>query len=145
MSQALEFVREEDFVEYFLYPEAVAADNHHLEAQIQEVVSKFTKGYIWHKDEFKVQSRIGTGVLEATLSGRAETRPHLHGVTHFGDNIQDEWLVVAILLELTRKVKGLVVRVVDSDGEFLLIEAANHLPKWANPETCEGKVSRSWF
>ncbi|XP_076636950.1 ecdysoneless cell cycle regulator isoform X2 [Colletes latitarsis] len=26
---------------------------------------------------------------------------------------------------------------IDSDGEFLLIEAANVLPPWANPETCE--------
>jgi hypothetical protein len=31
-------------------------------------------------------------------------------------------------------------RVVDSDGEFLLIEAAEYLPDWANPETCEQRV-----
>jgi hypothetical protein len=31
-------------------------------------------------------------------------------------------------------------RVVDSDGEFLLIEAADYLPDWANPETCEQRV-----
>lgn len=32
-------------------------------------------------------------------------------------------------------------RVHDSDGEFLLIEAANHLPKWLNPETATNRVS----
>ncbi len=30
---------------------------------------------------------------------------------------------------------------VDADGEFILIEAAEYLPKWANPETCEQRVS----
>lgn len=34
-----------------------------------------------------------------------------------------------------------ICRVVDSDGEFLLIEAADYLPDWANPETCEQRVS----
>ena len=31
-------------------------------------------------------------------------------------------------------------RVKDSDGEFLLIEAAEFLPSWVTPETCEDKV-----
>jgi hypothetical protein len=34
----------------------------------------------------------------------------------------------------------LICRVTDSDGEFLLIEAAEYLPDWANPETCEQRV-----
>jgi hypothetical protein len=33
-----------------------------------------------------------------------------------------------------------ICRVTDSDGEFLLIEAADYLPDWANPETCEQRV-----
>lgn len=66
---------------------------------------------------------------------------HFHGVTHFGDNIQDEWFIVALLYEFTRQIPDLIVRVADSDGEFLLIEAANHLPEWAsNPEQCTNKV-----
>lgn len=31
--------------------------------------------------------------------------------------------------------------VMDSDGEFLLIEAADYLPPWADPETCGQRVS----
>lgn len=31
-------------------------------------------------------------------------------------------------------------RVIDSDGEFLLIEAAECLPNWANPENCDQRV-----
>lgn len=29
----------------------------------------------------------------------------------------------------------------DNDGEFLLIEAADYLPKWLNPDTSENRVS----
>lgn len=32
-------------------------------------------------------------------------------------------------------------RVEDNDGEFLLIEAADYLPKWLNPDTSENRVS----
>lgn len=68
---------------------------------------------------------------------------HLYGITFFDDNIQDEWFVVALLFELTRRVAGLIARVTDADGEFVLIEAAEHLPDWANPETCAEKVGDS--
>jgi len=34
-----------------------------------------------------------------------------------------------------------VGRVCDNDGEFLLIEAADYLPKWLNPDTAENRVS----
>lgn len=51
--------------------------------------------------------------------------------------------MVYILQQLTREVTGLVARVHDADGEFLLIEAADYLPSWANPDTCENRVSLS--
>lgn len=66
--------------------------------------------------------------------------PHLHGITHYGDNIQDEWFIVALLFEISRQITGLIIRVIDSDGEFLLIESADYLPQWATPETCEQRV-----
>lgn len=36
-----------------------------------------------------------------------------------------------------------VQRVEDNDGEFLLIEAADYLPKWLNPDSSENRVSQS--
>ena len=33
-----------------------------------------------------------------------------------------------------------LLSVTDSDGEFLLIEAAHHIPKWLKPETAENRV-----
>ncbi len=34
-----------------------------------------------------------------------------------------------------------ICRVTDNDGEFLLIESANSLPKWLQPDTSENRVS----
>lgn len=32
-------------------------------------------------------------------------------------------------------------RIQDNDGDFMLIEAAEFLPKWLNPDTSENRVS----
>jgi len=40
----------------------------------------------------------------------------------FGDNVEDEWFVAWLVLELTRRFEGATARVWDDDGEFLLIE-----------------------
>jgi hypothetical protein len=65
---------------------------------------------------------------------------YLHGITDYGDSIEDEWLIVYLLRELSRRFSDLWVKVVDTDGEFLLIEAANKLPKWLNPEITDNRV-----
>jgi hypothetical protein len=66
----------------------------------------------------------------------------LNGRTNYGDSVEDEWLIVYILLEISKKNADLWIRVFDTDGEFLLIEAANVLPKWLKPEISENRVSR---
>jgi hypothetical protein len=65
---------------------------------------------------------------------------YLRGITDYGDCVDDEWLIVFILRELTKKVPGLWAHVCDSDGEFLLIEAANAVPNWINPEVDQNRV-----
>lgn len=70
----------------------------------------------------------------------AELPPHLHGLTFIGENIQDEWFIVEILFRLTERYPHLIARILDADGEFMLIEAADVLPKWANPDTCVQRV-----
>jgi SGT1 protein len=57
--------------------------------------------------------------------------------------VADEWLIVYLLRELSNKFPDAWIRVYDTDGEFLLIEAANALPKWLNPEVAENRVSWS--
>jgi hypothetical protein len=66
---------------------------------------------------------------------------YLHGLTNYGDSVEDEWLIVYILKELSNRFPELWIKVVDTDGEFLLIEAANALPRWLNPEIADNRVS----
>lgn len=55
--------------------------------------------------------------------------------------MEDEWVVVYILRELTKKFEDVWVKVNDTDGEFLLIEAAGALPTWLEPEVADNRVS----
>ena len=67
----------------------------------------------------------------------------LRGRTNYGDSVEDEWLVVYILRELSKQHVDVWIKIVDTDGEFLLIEAANALPRWLNPEIADNRVSSS--
>lgn len=68
--------------------------------------------------------------------------PHLYGLTFYGENIQDEWYIVEIVNHLTKIYPHVIGRIFDADGEFLLIEAADVLPRWANPDTCAQRVTQ---
>lgn len=59
---------------------------------------------------------------------------YLRGITDYGDAVEDEWLIVYVLRQLTQSRPDIWVRVADEDGEFLLVEAANVSPSWINPE-----------
>lgn len=61
-------------------------------------------------------------------------------MTEYGDAIEDEWLVVYILRELSRRFENIWVRVADGGGEFLLVEAAQALPRWLSPEMDRNRV-----
>lgn len=135
-STSLTFVREDDFVECFIYPsheDNLSDENLEETADIvNSIINDLSKDYIWHKDKFRV-STSSLKYFDANV-------PHLHGLVYYGDNVQDEWFIVAVLLELSKTIKGLAIRVIDSDGEFLLIEASDFLPKWVNADKCNGKV-----
>ncbi|ATY64678.1 SGT1 domain containing [Cordyceps militaris] len=78
--------------------------------------------YVWQRDEFRLQVVNDQGLI------------YLHGTTDYGDAVEDEWLIVYVLRELSKTHPELFIRVADEDGEFLLVEAANALPNWLNPE-----------
>ena len=59
---------------------------------------EFTEGHIWHKDPFHL-----------TVS-REGGLPEFCGRTTYGDNIEDEWFIVFILFELTRRFPDLVIQ-----------------------------------
>uniref|UniRef100_A0A7S1PIQ5 Uncharacterized protein n=1 Tax=Percolomonas cosmopolitus TaxID=63605 RepID=A0A7S1PIQ5_9EUKA len=61
---------------------------------------------------------------------------------HFSveDDMSDEWFFVNQILKYTAEMdQDCVAELTDSDGEFLLIEGAVHLPEWAEPETIENR------
>ncbi|XP_076850683.1 protein ecdysoneless homolog isoform X2 [Brachyhypopomus gauderio] len=71
---------------------------------------------------------------------KGDVPAHLGGRTAFGDNVEDEWFIVFLLKRLTHTFSELAAAVQDNDGQFLLIEAAHHLPKWLDPESSENRV-----
>ncbi|KAI4693261.1 uncharacterized protein J4E88_001632 [Alternaria novae-zelandiae] len=89
---------------------------------------KFLKEYIWQRDSLKLDLV------------REEHQWLLKGRSNYGDSVADEWLIVYFLRELSKEFKDAWIRIYDSDGEFLLIEAANALPKWLSPEVAENRV-----
>jgi len=122
----------QDLVKYRLYLETSFQSNVvpdeilHVRNAIFEFINPWIEDYLWQLEDFKVQCNFNDG--------------YLHGATRFGDNIEDEWFIVFLLREISRKFPELIVSVEDSDGEFLLIAAAMHLPEWINPETAENRV-----
>ncbi|KAJ9592776.1 hypothetical protein L9F63_015554 [Diploptera punctata] len=109
-------------------------------SHVESTIRKYAENYIWHKDTFNISPNLLSLSLSSEVSDKDQLPFHFYGSTHYGDNIEDEWFIVFLLLQLTREIDGLIVRVIDSDGEFLLIEAAEFLPDWASPETCEQRV-----
>ncbi|XP_054288153.1 protein ecdysoneless-like isoform X1 [Macrosteles quadrilineatus] len=144
--EVLQTVREDDYVEYYIFPKTSHSTENireYLQNVLAEVRSVFEKykycTYIWQKDEVNLVPRFECEIAAVDTSVE-KLPPHLYGVTHYGDNIEDEWFIVFLLIKATQEIPGLIARMVDVDGEFLLIEAADHLPKWANPETCDKRV-----
>ncbi|XP_074301807.1 protein ecdysoneless homolog [Silene latifolia] len=115
-----------DTIFYTIHPDPPTTPSqlHTLNLQILTTLTPFTTAYTWHHTTF-------------TLT---PTATHLHGHLRYGDNLDDEWFVVFLLFHISRLFHNLSIRVWDSDGEFLLIEAAFHLPKWVNPETAGNRV-----
>lgn len=145
----------EDCVEYAIYiiDEKLRRQESVLRNRlkdIQKAANEYTKhllkGYIWQREAFALklvephQQAQNSGGNQKT---KQDASPHpylLRGQTNFGDSIADEWLIVHLLREISKKFPDAWIRVFDTDGEFLLIEAANSLPKWLNPDIAEHRV-----
>ncbi|WVW81965.1 hypothetical protein I302_103968 [Kwoniella bestiolae CBS 10118] len=93
----------------------------------QYVESLLIRPWLWNKDswELKVSENVGN---------------KLEGTMRVGDAVDDEWLVVWLLKRISEKWQDIIIGVRDTDGEFLLIEAANELPSWVSPENAENRL-----
>ncbi|WWC58275.1 uncharacterized protein I303_100813 [Kwoniella dejecticola CBS 10117] len=92
----------------------------------QYVESLLIQPWLWNKDSWELKA--------------SDTGNKLEGTMRVGDAVDDEWLVVWLLKKISEKRKDIVIGVRDTDGEFLLIEAANDLPAWVSPENAENRL-----
>ncbi|XP_069316083.1 protein ecdysoneless homolog isoform X2 [Eulemur rufifrons] len=138
MEETMKLATVEDTVEYhlFLIPDESRDPEEHkeiLQKYIETIMSQFAHmlaPYIWQNQPFNLKYKPGKGGVPA----------HMFGMTKFGDNIEDEWFIVYIIKQITKEFPELVARIEDNDGEFLLIEAADFLPKWLDPDNSTNRV-----
>ncbi|XP_026762688.2 protein ecdysoneless homolog [Galleria mellonella] len=126
----------DDSVHCYFYSSLSKVDASYWERlceNINKTIVILSEDHIWHRDEFRVHIPLHD-------NSHGGIPFHLESSTCFGDNIEDEWFIVYIVLEITKQFKDLIVQIKDNDGEFLLIEAADHLQSWANPNTTENRV-----
>ncbi|KAI0518786.1 hypothetical protein KFK09_006222 [Dendrobium nobile] len=136
----------EDTVFYSIYPDEISSSTplptataalHSLLLRFQSLLTPLLSNYIWQHEPFLLSTAASSSACR--LCG-SPPMPHLHGKTRFGDNLEDEWFIVFLLFEISRSFPSLSIRVWDSDGEFLLIEAAFSLPRWLNPDSSPNRV-----
>lgn len=94
-----------------------------------------SKPYIWQRDAFSLSPSPSS-----SSSSDSESSNVLRGDTTFGESVEDEWFIVYLLREISRHFPDTAIQVQDNDGQFLLIEAAEALPNWINPDNAENRL-----
>jgi len=105
-------------------------------AEVKQFVAERVRGYQWYRDPFRLSLVLPEGYGEKEGTGRA----YLCGYSRYGDCVDDAWFIVWLLLELSKEMEHLSCTINDSDGEFLLIEAALHIPSWLTPDNSTNRV-----
>ena len=136
--------RLENVVEYKIYSirlDGVENENNvNLEDTLYDVLSyaqTLIGDYIWQNDCFNLTCQE---LKQPKEMEHSEKFKFLNGSTNFGTNVEDEWFIVYLLFSITKEYPQLFATVSDNDGEFLLIEAAEYLPKWLEPDTSGNRV-----
>jgi hypothetical protein len=99
--------------------------------EIQEIISSLASEYFWHDEG------IHWEVIDKTAN---PFNAFISGKIRFGDGIEDEWFVLRLLKVLTKQNYSLVCSIFDTDGDFILIEGAEVLPEWLEPENSKNRV-----
>ncbi len=147
----------DDCIEYSIYIISTsldAADDSEVRLRLREVQRyssdlqrQWLKEYVWQRQGFalELQKEDGEVCMPVGWTTMNElTLPlgvsFLRGHTEYGDSIEDEWVVVWLLREISKKFFSAWIKVTDNDGEFLLIEASGSLPPWLEPDVAENRV-----
>lgn len=111
-----------------------------------DLQEKWLKDYIWQRQPFTLEldkdtSEIGDHATRGNVDlSRRPGVSLLRGRTEYGDSIEDEWVIVWLLREISNQFDDAWIKVTDNDGEFLLIEASGSLPTWLEPDVAENRV-----
>ena len=142
---ARELGESDDFVEYWLHltlePEELPPGGDLREALqarcavCMAYARQWCDGYIWQRDPFTL-----VPCPDVTVGPGGAARPCLYGRTYWGENIDDEWFIVWLLLQMTKRWPTSVATVTDNDGQFLLIEACEAIPRWIKPDNAAHRV-----
>jgi len=100
--------------------------------EMERIAAEVAGSYQWNKEVFRIFHHAPQD--NARTGGAGRSFVEYRGSTKFGDCYQDEWLIVLILVQISRRFPELIIQVQDDDGEFILIEAADHLPSWVTPD-----------
>ncbi len=101
---------------------------------IMRLIERETSHYIWFLERFQLLPVIKFD------SEKNRLIPSLRGCTSVGENIEDEWFIVYLLMKISDSFPNASIQVRDNDGEFLLIEAADHVDDWLTPDTSKNRV-----
>lgn len=101
---------------------------------IMRLIERETSHYIWFLEHFQLLPVIKLD------SAKNRLIPSLRGCTSVGENIEDEWFIVYLLMKISDSFPNASIQVRDNDGEFLLIEAADHVDDWLTPDTSKNRV-----
>ena len=99
---------------------------------IREFALSLTNLHIWQRQAFNLSKDQDKASSSKCFSFK--------GQVEFGDCIDDEWLTVWLLRCISVQFPNVVIECVDDDGQFLLIECAETLPDWLNPDTSLNRV-----
>ncbi|GAA6015651.1 hypothetical protein JCM10207_008160 [Rhodosporidiobolus poonsookiae] len=105
--------------------------------QLLAFTAQLSPSYLWHNHR---SLHLQLSPLSYSQPLTATQHRHLEGTVDVTDAVDDEWLAVWLLREISRKWTQTVISIDDDDGEFLLIEAADELPTWVTPQNAANRV-----
>lgn len=88
---------------------------HLLQEHVEQVIQPGTStAFMWQKEalRFKLYLPEAGKKTKKTNDENFSQEPHIYARCNFGDNIEDEWLIVWLLMQASRKYPELLVRYV---------------------------------
>ena len=108
-------------------------------------VDELAKDYIWQREPFSLSvTESNAFTIKSPSLSESRLQQYLTGATRVGESVEDEWYIVWLLSEISRKWPDAAIEIKDDDGQFLLIEAADSLPNWVTPDNAENRVSSGY-